>query len=392
MIRAALLRTSDVLYTGLLRRVIFRSSAQTAHERMMSLLRPLDRQRWLCALLGGMHRLASHDTSVTVGGVTLSAPLILAAGLVKGDGFESEENALAAVHAGQNIIPGWRSVPRLVGLVEFGSFTRWPRLGNPGVVVWRDVVTHSTQNRVGLRNPGALAAAEFLAAHKNDLPSQFGINIAISPGVDDPDQQTEEVLAALAAFVEHGVCPTWFTLNLSCPNTEDDPTGNQTADQARQLCRAAVNYLSDVGALLAAPDSPPLHPTGDAPKIPLWVKVGPTLSTEQYSSLMRVFAETGVQAVVATNTLPVPSPSDSSTMAGVGGGRLHDQALQVVAALMQEKTAHGYAVDVIGCGGVSDGLTYRDFTTLGVQAVQYWSALVYRGPLAAALIAHEAKR
>jgi dihydroorotate dehydrogenase len=380
VIRVAFLRISDVLYTRLLRPVIFRSSAQAAHDRMTSLLRPLDRQRWLCALLGGTHRLASHDTPVTVGGVTLPAPLILAAGLVKGEGFESEESALAAAHAGQNIIPGWRSVPRLVGLVEYGSFTRWPRLGNPGVVVWRDIATHSTQNRVGLRNPGARAAAEFLAAHKNDLPSQFGINIAISPGVDDPDRQTEEVLAALAAFVKRGVCPTWFTLNLSCPNTEDDPTGNQTADQARQLCRAAVDYLIKN------------RPPGDRAEIPLWVKIGPTLSTEQYSGLMRVFAQTGVRAVVATNTLPMPSPPDSSTMAGVGGGRLHDQALQAVATLMQEKAAHGYAVDVIGCGGVSDGLTYRDFTDLGVQAIQYWSALVYRGPLVAALIAHEAKR
>jgi dihydroorotate dehydrogenase len=379
VIRAAFLQTSDVLYTRLLRPVIFRSSAQTAHERMMRLLRPLDRQRWLCALLGGMHRLAFPDTPVTVGGVTLSAPLILAAGLVKGDGFASEESALAAVHTGRNIIPGWRGVPRVVGLVEFGSFTRWPRLGNPGVVVWRDAATRSTQNRVGLRNPGARAAAEFLAAHKNDLPPQFGINIAISPGVDDPDQQTEEVLAALAAFVERGVYPAWFTLNLSCPNTEDDPTGNQTADQARQLCRAAVDYLVKN------------RPPADRIKIPLWVKIGPTLSAEQCGDLMRVFAETGVRAVVATNTLPMPSPSDSSTMAGVGGGCLHDQALQAAAVLMQEKAAHGYAVDVIGCGGVSDGLTYRDFTNLGVQAVQYWSALVYRGPLAAALIAYEAK-
>ncbi len=136
------------------------------------------------------------------------------------------------MRAGRNIIPGWRCVPRLVGLVEFGSFTRWPRLGNPGVVVWRDVPTRSTQNRVGLRNPGALAAAEFLAARTKPIcPPQFGINIAVSPGVDDPDQQTDEVLAALAAFVERGVYPAWFTLNLSCPNTEDDPTGNQTADR-----------------------------------------------------------------------------------------------------------------------------------------------------------------
>jgi dihydroorotate dehydrogenase len=378
--RAAFLRASDAAFTRLLRPLIFRSSAQTAHERMMGLLRMAD--RWFTPPLGAVHRLTFADSPVTVGGVTLPAPLILAAGLVKGDGFASEEDALVAVRAGRNIIPGWRSMPRLVGPVEFGSFTRWPRLGNPGVVVWRDVPTRSTQNRVGLRNPGARAAAEFLAAHKADLPPVFGINIAVSPGVDDPDQQMDEVLAALAAFIERGVSPAWFTLNLSCPNTEDDPTGNQTADGARQLCTAAVSMLSGKGVLQYA-----LTTGLGGEAVPLWVKLGPNLSTKQYRALMAVFAETGVRAVVATNTLPQPSPADAALMAGVGGGRLHAQALETAAALVQEKTA----VDVIGCGGVLDGPTFRAYTNLGIAAVQYWSALVYRGPLAAALIAYEAK-
>jgi dihydroorotate dehydrogenase len=406
---AAFLRISDFAYTRLLRPLIFRSSAQTAHERMMRLLRFAD--RWVTPPLGAVHRLAFADFPVSVGGVSLSAPLILAAGLVKGDGFDSEAAALAAVRAGRNIIPGWRCMPRLVGPVEFGSFTCWPRLGNPGVVVWRDVPTRSTQNRVGLRNPGALAAAEFLAAHKTDLPPVFGINIAVSPGVDDPDQQTDEVIAALNVFIERGVYPAWFTLNLSCPNTEDDPTGHQTADGARQLCAAAV------AALNLTPKSP-LHARrggesdDQAPSprvetyvqhtrdyrgevrngaIPLWVKLGPNLSAEQVRALMAVFAETGVRAVVATNTLPQPSPTDSTVTAGVGGGRLHAHALQTAAALVQEKTAHAYPVDVIGCGGVLDGAAFRAFADLGISTVQYWSALVYRGPLAAALIVYEAK-
>ncbi len=345
-----------------------------------------------------LRRALSPDAPIQAGGVDLAAPLILAAGLVKGDGFESEEAALAAVRSGRNIIPGWRCVPAMVGLVEFGSFTRWPRMGNPGVVVWRDVPTRSTQNRVGLRNPGACAAAEFLAARTSHLPAQYGINIAVSPGVDDPDQQVEEVLAALAAFVERGVRPAWFTLNLSCPNTEDDPTGNQTAHGARQLCRAATEYLKGTGrgVLQYAPTSmtpPPHHmERGSGGEAPLWVKIGPNLSAEQIAALMQVFAETGVRAVVSTNTLPMPSPTDAGVMAGVAGGRLHADALHTTAALLHERTAHGTPVDVIGCGGVLDGSTYRDFIRLGVPVVQYWSALVYRGPLAAALIAREAKQ
>ncbi len=52
-------------------------------------------------------------------------------------------------------------------------------------------------------------------------------------------------------------------------------------------------------------------------------------------------------------------------------------------ALLQEAED---AVEVIGCGGILDGASWRACAT---RAAQYWSALVWRGPLAAALILHE---
>ena len=371
--RALFLRANHLGYAALVRPLIFRRSAQEGHLHMQRWLRRLD-ARPVQPLLAAAHDLAFMSRPVTVGGARLDSPLILAAGLVKGEGFTTEEVARRAVQRGRNIMPGWRGIPRLVGPVEFGSFTRWPRLGNPGTVVWRDIATRSSQNRVGLRNPGALAAADFLAAHLSELPAQFGINIAVSPGVDDPAAQAEEVAASFRAFLDRGVVPTWFTLNLSCPNTEDDPGNHQTATQARVVCGAALETIRAGGHT-----------------VPLWVKLGPNLAHEQYCALLRVFAETGVRAVVATNTMPMPAPNDPDMMAGVGGGQLHGQAVVIAALLMAQKAAHGYDLDVVGCGGVLDGASYRDFVTLGVSVVQYWTALIYRGLLAAALILDEVR-
>lgn len=408
-VRRGLLTLTALSYR-LARPLIFRLSAQQAHERMLWALRRADGQRWLIPLLGALRSLTLPPAPVQAGGTLLESPLILAAGLVKGDGFASEDEALAAVQAGHNIMPGWRSVPALVGLAELGSFTRWPRPGNAGVVTWRDVHTRSTQNRVGLRNPGARAAATFLAQRAEWLPRQFGINVAVSPGVSDPQQQTDEVLESLGAFLKMGVIPTWFTLNLSCPNTEDDPRGHQTADEARQVCGAVIALLQEAAASRERPFTTEVTASTEktqrtrAPRPhrsealadrlsgripPLWVKVGPNLSDDQYRALLRVFAETGVRAVVATNTLPWPAPDNPTLMAGVGGGRLHRRALEVVALLQAERAAHGYPVEVIACGGIQDGATFRAFARLGVVAMQYWTALVYRGPLAAALIAWE---
>lgn len=371
-LRRGILGASQLGYEQIARPILFRSSAQTAHERTMDFLSRLDSLAALCSMLGFLHSITFDVCDTTVGGVKLTYPLMLSAGMVKGWGFQTEAEALDAVLLGKNIIPGWRSVPRLVGLVEFGSFTRYPRMGNLGAVIWRDAETQSTQNRVGLKNPGAKAAAAFLAKHHVQLPTQFGINVAVSPGVIDVEQEQTEIVEAVGAFLDQGILPTWFTLNVSCPNTEDDPSGRQTEAQTRQLCAALVNYLHTRKC-----------------DVPVWVKISPGLAAEQYRILMRVFHEVGVRAVIATNTLGQPVLGDLTLMAGVGGGKLHDCALEAVSILAQEKVRHQYAVDVIGCGGALDGRTYQDFLKAGADAVQYWSALVYRGPLAAAVMQNE---
>lgn len=382
MIRDMLLSFSEGMYLAL-KPLLFRLTAMQAHTLILRLLALADRSAVACALLRVVYWIAftphpptssptqagrggAKARALIVGGVTLPHPLILAAGFVKGHGFSSEAVALEAVERGENIIPGWRSMPALVGLVEFGSFTRYPRPGNPGVVLWRDPATGSTQNRVGLKNPGALAAAAFLARHQRRLPRVYGINIAVSPGVDDLEQGEREIREALRCFLDFGVVPSWFTLNLSCPNTGDDPGANQTEELARRYCAAAKAEIGE--------------------RAPLWVKLSPDLAAEQCEALLRVAVETGVSAVIATNTLAQPTPDDPNVIAGVAGGRLHASAMKTVALLLRTTAREGYKIDVVACGGIANGRAFAEF---GAPAGQYWSALIYRGALAAALIERE---
>ena len=369
--RRLLLRALDWGWR-LCRPLLFGLSAQRAHNLAIWLLGRLDRSPIAFRILTALRQATSKAEPCQVGGARLSGRLILAAGLVKGRGFEDEEAALRAVRQGENIMPGWRVMPALAGAVEFGSFTRHPRLGNPGTTLWRNANTKSTQNRVGLRNPGARAAAAFLGARKSQLPAEYGINIAVSPGVDDSTRQEREVVESLRFFLDAGLYPRWFTLNISCPNTEDDPRGLQLEHGARQLCAAFISELRSRKL-----------------DTPLWVKVSPGLDAAQYDLLMRIFAEVGVSAVVATNTLAAPSPDDPSLAAGVGGGTLRDSALEAVEQLRMAKARYGCAVDIIGCGGVMDGESLRQFHLRGAAAAQCWSALVYRGPFAAAIIESE---
>ena len=353
--------------------IIFRFSGQQAHDKLIRFLRSLDRNPRAISIAQAIRIRVSCGTPTRVGGIILSQSLVLAAGLAKGDGFEDEATAEHAVLDRKcNIIPGWRTVPALIGPMEFGSFTRFPRKGNDGTVMWRHANTRSLQNRVGLKNPGARAAAMFLGMRKAQLPDEFGINIAVSPGVHDIDQQEREVVESLKFFLDHGVLPSWFTLNLSCPNTDDDPLGHQLEAETRRLCGAFIKGLKRRSL-----------------SIPLWVKISPGLAAEQYHALVRIFADVGVKAIVATNTLPEPSPEDPEQIAGLGGGGLFDATLDAVKHLRAEIIRSNAAIDIVACGGILDGASFQAYRELGVNAAQYWSALVYRGPLAAALIESE---
>lgn len=372
MLRGPLLIAYERLYGAVALPQLFKMSAQTAHEWVLRCLMEADKHPAMIALAAGIRRATLPIIQPTeVGGVSLRYPLILAAGFVKGVGFRSQTEALQAVRAGQNIMPGWRSMPNLVGLVEYGSFTRQPRIGNPGTVIWRHTEDRSTQNRVGLKNPGVVAAAEFMGRHLDRMPPQFGINIAISPGMDDPEREVADVEASAAAFLSRGVRPTWFTLNVSCPNTEDDPSGHQTHDKTERLVQALVGVVA---------------PT------PVWIKISPGLGSAQYDALLQATENVGGQAIIATNTIAMPTPDQDGLVAGIGGGRLYSHALEAVSALMNAKRARGSKIDIVACGGILDGGHWHAYHQLGVKAMQYWSAMVYRGPLAAALILHDIQK
>jgi len=369
--RSGMVLTAYALAWGPVASVIGRSDPQTAHTRTVAVMRRADRSDALISLARVVSRAVVPDHPIRVGGVTLPHPIILAAGLIKGDGFAAQSAALAAVRGGRNIVPGWRSVPALVGAVELGSFTRHPRLGNPGRVLWRTSSIGSMQNRVGLRNPGALAAAEHLRSRSSSLPPTWGVNLAPSPGVDDVARAADEIAEAASAFERafQGLAhrPSWYTLNLSCPNTDDDPHGRQSGALALRLGSALRETVS----------------------APVWAKVGPDLSDDQLRQLVAAFADCGIRAVIATNTVARPSP-DGGALAGVSGAALRPMALDTVARLHEIITGQAAGLDIVGCGGILDGADLRAFRAAGARAAMIYSALVFRGPLAAALILHEA--
>ena len=379
-------QNSGGLFNRAAARHFLRKSPERAHESALRRLRFLDKHPRLLAALAG--RFPKESWPVEAGGVRLESPLILAAGLVKGDGFATEAEAMDAVKQGRNIIPGWRSVPALVGAVEMGSFTPAPRLGNPGTVLWRDAEHRTLYNRIGLRNPGARAATAFLGKRLAELPATYGISLATDPEETDLKQKCESIAEAAKHFISAGLRPSWVTVNLSCPNTEptwgtglagNTKPANRTdlageTNPATQTANAPAHQATINPAIPTATEPPDHAKTICAAvkqelpaEIPLWAKVGPDLPEAAYQELAQALAEAGAKAIVAVNTATRQVPQSSSqkaqrgseptqgssdhlggddaatsktlqssateTQAGMGGASLLPEALRAVSAL-----------------------------------------------------------
>ena len=104
---------------------------------------------------------------------------------------------------------------------------------------------------------------------------------------------------------------------------------------------------------------------------------------------MRVFSEVGVKAVIATNTLPKPSPEDAHVQAGVGGGELFDDAMAAVGHLCSAKKRGNYKVDVMLAAASSMAPVYVTTSASVSKQGNIGRPLVYRGPFAAAIIESE---
>ena len=78
--------------------------------------------------------------------------------------------------------------------------------------------------------------------------------------------------------------------------------------------------------------------------------------------------------------------------AGLGGAPLRPLALAAVGHLAEAIARRGSSLDIVGSGGVLEGRDLTAFLDAGAKAAMLYSALVFRGPLAPALILREAGR
>ncbi len=247
------------------------------------------------------------------------------------------------------------------GFIEVGAVTPRPQPGNPKPRLFRLTEDKAAINRFGFNNEGMEVMAERLANRPKD--AVIGLNLGANKDSDDRPGDFAKVLAHCAAHLD------FATVNVSSPNTE----------KLRDLQGKAA-----LGALLSG-----VIETRDAlPRpLPIFLKIAPDLTEDELQDIAEVASETGVDAVIATNTTLSRDgllSAHKDEKGGLSGAPLFEKSTRVLARLSQLTDGK---IPLIGVGGVSSAEQAYAKICAGASALQFYTAMVYAGLSLAADIA-----
>jgi dihydroorotate dehydrogenase len=321
----------------LLKPILFRMEPERAHEVTVQMMRTMQRLRLLRpagAWRGG---------PVSCMGLEFANPLGLAAGMDK---------AAVAVDA-------WADLG--FGFVEVGTLTPRPQDGNPRPRLFRLPEHQALINRLGFNNPGIEAAVARLRKRR----SKVVVGVNIGRNFDTPNERAlEDYLIGLRSAHE---VADYVAVNISSPNTK----GLRDL-QNEETVRSLVGGLQQEQARLASTSGR---------RVPLLVKIAPDLDGQQVEGLARVFNESRIDGVIATNTtlsrVAVAQHPHANEAGGLSGAPLEQSSLRVLAAM---RALMHPSIPLIGVGGILRAQDALAKQQAGARLVQVYSGLVYRGP------------
>jgi len=291
------------------------------------------------------------NLSVTVAGLTLQTPLILASGCC-GYGEEMER------------IEGWQW--EHVGAVVLKGVTLNPRIGNPPHRIAE--TTAGMLNSIGLQNIGVRELVNKVNERLWKLPVHLIANV--NGATVDEYAQVCEVLKEAESIKA-------VELNISCPNVK----------------RGGIEFG--------------LHPETAAEVVrtsrsvwekPLWVKLSP--EPHNIAEIAEACVNAGANALCLCNTFPAmavdisqlpPRPKLGTLFGGLSGPAIKPIVLRKVFLVAQHLKQRGLTVPIIGVGGIWTGADVLEYLAVGASAVQIGTVL-FSDPLAPARIVKELKK
>lgn len=344
------------LYRELLKPLLFRLDAETAHHLALSILGSTPGA--LLRTLFPSHRDGRLERNVF--GLVFPNPVGLAAGM--------DKNAAA--------LPAWEALG--FGFVEAGTVTAHAQPGNPRPRLFRLPAQRALINRMGFNNDGARAVATRLQKLR-DGGGWPRIPVGLNLGKSKVTPLAEATADYLASFDTLRPFGDYFVLNISSPNT---PGLRKLQDKA-----ALDELLRTIQQRNLTPQTPPPPPKGTSsssaalpvpsPARPLLVKIAPDLTFSQIDEIMELAEAHRLAGIIATNTTldhsSVPEPLREP--GGLSGAPLRERSTEIVRFIAKKS-----ALPVIAVGGIDDGDSACEKLDAGAALIQIYTGFVYRGP------------
>jgi dihydroorotate dehydrogenase len=334
-----------MIYRSLLRPILFRLPAETAHELALTSLsfssklsKHLFADRYRRSPFGKLRRF----------GLMFDNPVGLAAG------FDKDGVALSNLAA-----LGF-------GFIEAGTVTYHPQPGNERPRLFRLPLDKALINRAGFNNKGAADFVKRVSENKPDCVLGVSIGkskvVALENAVDDY-VMSFELVYPIADYV---------AVNVSSPNTAR-LRELQQADQLTTLLRA-----------LQTSNDKLTNKTGRSELLPLLVKLSPDLEKDDLQQVVEIAQQQQVAGLIATNTTTKRAGLRTSANkvkalgeGGLSGAPLRAQAAKVIATLYNLTRG---TLPIIGVGGIFNADDAWEMMAAGASLIQVYTGFIYEGP------------
>lgn len=295
--------------------------------------------------------LPSPRLKITLAGMALDSPIGLAAG------FDKDASAVDALFR--------------IGFaaVETGTVTPLPQAGNPRPRLFRLIEDEAVINRMGFPGRGLEYVVRRLASdHIGE--GVLGVNIGANKDSADRRQDYQTCAARFLPLANY------LTINVSSPNTvglRDLQAGSELYSLTQSVVKERDLWYDESRRF-----------------VPIFVKLAPDLDHDALKFALDGAIDAGATGFVLTNTT-ITRPSslrggDKQQTGGLSGKPLAALSLQ---HLMWARQHLGPDVPLVSAGGVFTGADVLERMLHGANAVQLYTAMVYRGPGIVNLLHHE---
>ena len=336
-----------MIYNHLIRPILYKIPADTIHPIVAGGGELIAKIPLIGPALSNYYRVDNPALRVQLFGINFPNPIGLSAG------FDKDGRYLDFAHTFG------------FGFSEIGSITGEAYVGNPKPWTRRLVKNQALVINYGLKSEGAEKIYSRLRNKKPFLP--FGISVAKTNRVDCVGEKAiADYVKVFKTFKDIG---SYYTINLSCPNTADGTPFSEPEILKRLLMEIDKARTE-------------IHSSK-----PIFLKINPDLEKTKIDQIIELCHRFNIQGLVISNLikdhqkaktyLKYPEEYNPSWPGGLSGLAVRQISTECIRYVYQKTQG---SIKIIGCGGVFTGDDAYEKIKAGASLIELITDFIFNGP------------